>query len=107
MYLYFQTHIITSFEAHSFQRAAMLSSDTRFYCLITIVALPPPALFSLVGIFYSYGPWLGTRHKVSFLCLKSYKNSPKMRASRATAMRADGALHIRGLVLTPWTSHTP
>ena len=56
MYLYFQTHIITSFEAHSFQRAAMLSSDTRFYCLITIVALPPPALFSLVGISYSYGP---------------------------------------------------
>ena len=30
-----------------------------------------------------------------------------MRASRATAMRTDGALHIRGLVLTPWTGPDP
>ena len=36
-----------------------------------------------------------------------YLNSTKKRASRASALRADGAHHIRGLVLTPGTSPTP
>ena len=36
-----------------------------------------------------------------------YDNSMKKRASRASALRADGTPHIRGLVLTPGTSPTP
>ena len=38
----------------------------------------------------------------------NFKNySTTKRASRATALRADGEWHTRGLVLTPWTSPNP
>ena len=40
-------------------------------------------------------------------CFSTNKpNSTKKRASRASALRADGAPYIRGLVLTTWTSPT-
>ena len=74
MYLYFQTHIITSFEAHSFQRAAMLSSDTRFYCLITVVALPPPCSFFTgrhILLLWAFAPdtkFLFFFFKVTIMC---------------------------------------
>ena len=38
---------------------------------------------------------------------KIMTHSIKKRASRATALRADGEWHTRGLVLTPWTSPNP
>ena len=44
---------------------------------------------------------------LSKITLKITKYSIKKRASRATALRADGVWHIMGLVLTPWTSPNP
>ena len=45
----------------------------------------------------------GSEKKITYI--KPY--STKKRASRASALRADRAIHIRGLILTPGTSPTP
>ena len=89
------------------QKIAKIFAFARHVFLQFIISSAKVGLASVfLALSFSRIPDYVETSKKHLLSLRFNFNSTKKRASRASALRADGFFHIRGLVLTPGTSPT-